>query len=114
MNIKDFIDSQYKEYATYDCVRSIPSITDGLKLPQRKALYGLLDLNTKAKVSTATSHIVKVSGYLHGETSMEDTVVRMAQSFPGDKQHPSIPGSRPIRFAPVKRVGCFALYLRYP
>lgn len=92
MNIKDFIDTQYKEYATYDCVRSIPSITDGLKLPQRKALFGLLDLNSKAKVSTATSHIVKVSGYLHGETSMEDTVVRMAQSFPGANNIPLFQG----------------------
>jgi DNA topoisomerase-2 len=83
MNVQDFIGKDYKEYATYDCVRSIPSITDGLKLPQRKALFGILDLNSKAKVSTATSHIVKVSGYLHGETSMEDTVVRMAQNYPG-------------------------------
>lgn len=92
MNIKDFIDKEYREFAIYACVRTIPSITDGLKLPQRKALFGVLDLNQKAKVSTATSHIIKVSGYLHGETSMEDTVVRMAQKYPGANNIPMFEG----------------------
>lgn len=92
MNIKDFIDKEYREFAIYACVRTIPSITDGLKLPQRKALFGVLDLNQKAKVSTATSHIIKVSGYLHGESSMEDTVVRMAQKYPGANNIPLFEG----------------------
>lgn len=92
MNIKDFIDKEYREFAVYNCVRTIPSIKDGLKLPQRKALFGVLDLNQKAKVSTATSHIIKVSGYLHGESSMEDTVVRMAQKYPGANNIPLFEG----------------------
>lgn len=92
MHVATFINNDYREFAIYDCVRSIPSIFDGLKLSQRKALYGVIDLNQKAKVSTATSHAVKVSGYLHGETSMEDAIVKMSQTFPGSNNLPIFKG----------------------
>jgi DNA gyrase/topoisomerase IV subunit A len=82
--LKDFINQDLKVFSNLDNVRSIPSLIDGFKDSQRKAVFGLFKHGTsEIKVAQLGSHAAMVSHYEHGEVSMCDTIVRLAQSFPG-------------------------------
>lgn len=84
--VKDFINSDFRDFSMDDNVRSIPSVIDGLKESQRKAIYGMTTRGESAgliKVSRAAGHIGKESDYHHGEKSMEDTITKLAQTFAG-------------------------------
>jgi DNA topoisomerase-2 len=86
MKVKDFVDTDFRDFSMDDNVRSIPSAIDGLKESQRKAVFGLLNRGESAgliKVAQAAGHVSKVSDYHHGEKSMEDTIVKLAQDFTG-------------------------------
>lgn len=84
--ISNFFDNEMIEFSIYDNQRSIPSIVDGMKPSQRKALHvGLRVLSTteKYKVKQFAGEVAKRAAYHHGETSMEGTIVNMAQTFVG-------------------------------
>tara|TARA_R110002020_G_scaffold90534_33_gene220543 strand:+ start:925 stop:2235 length:1311 start_codon:yes stop_codon:yes gene_type:complete len=84
--VKDFINTDFRDFSMDDNVRSIPSVIDGLKESQRKAIYGMSTRGESAgliKVSRAAGHIGKESDYHHGEKSMEGTIVKLAQDFAG-------------------------------
>lgn len=82
--VKDFIDNDLKVFSNLDNVRSIPSLVDGLKDAQRKAVFGLLKHgNEKIKVSQLGAFAGMVTHYNHGENSMCDTIVNLAQNFTG-------------------------------
>lgn len=82
--IKDFVDKDLKVFSNLDNVRSIPSLIDGLKDSQRKAVFGLLKHgNEKIKVSQLGAYAGMVTHYNHGEVSMCDTIVSLAQDFAG-------------------------------
>lgn len=82
--IKDFINNDLKIFSNLDNVRSIPSIIDGFKDSQRKAIYGMLQHGpSQVKISIAGSFAAMATEYAHGESSMCETMVGMAQNFPG-------------------------------
>lgn len=82
--LKDFINNDLKIFSNADNVRSIPSIIDGFKDSQRKAVYGMFEHgNSEIKVAQLGSHCAKVTAYQHGEESLCDTIVGLCQSFPG-------------------------------
>lgn len=86
VSIHNFIHSGFKEFSLYDNVRSIPSITDGLKPSQRKALWGTVARGENAgeiQVERLASMISAVTDYHHGTKSMEGTVIGMATPYPG-------------------------------
>lgn len=84
MNISEFIDTEFKTFSNLDNVRSIPQLIDGLKDSQRKAVYGMiLHGNSEIKVTQAAGKFALVTHYAHGEVSMADTIVGLAQRFPG-------------------------------
>lgn len=84
MNIKGFFDTEFKVFSNLDNVRSIPSLVDGLKDSQRKAVYGMMvHGGDKIKVAQAAGKFALATHYAHGETSMADTIVGLAQDFPG-------------------------------
>jgi DNA topoisomerase-2 len=83
-SIKSFVDEDLIVFSTMDNVRSIPSLVDGFKDSQRKAVFGLLDHGlSEIKVAQLGSHASKVSDYAHGENSMCDTIVGLAQDYAG-------------------------------
>lgn len=89
--IRDFIANEWAQYADYDNRRSLPHIMDGLKITQRKAMYAatLMPKNEKPiRVSQFASEAAKVTAYHHGEASMLDTVVKLAQDYPGSNNFP--------------------------
>lgn len=80
---KEFINKELIHFSNYDNIRSIPNIVDGLKPSQRKVLYGCLkrDLKNEIKVAQLVGYISEQTAYHHGETSLANTIIGMAQNF---------------------------------
>ena len=81
----DFIHKEFKHFSNADNDRSIPSLVDGLKESQRKVLFGTFKRNllVECKVSQLSGYISEHSCYHHGEMSLNQTIVGMAQDFVG-------------------------------
>lgn len=89
--VKDFIDQQFKPYATYDNERSIPSMVDGLKISQRKIIHTVfktLKDGQEIKVTNLGSASSNETHYKHGEDSIVDAVIGLAQDFAGSNNYP--------------------------
>jgi len=82
---KDFVNKELILYSMYDNIRSIPSICDGLKPAQRKILYACFKRNLKneMKVAQLAGYVAEHTGYHHGEDSLSQAIIGMAQSFVG-------------------------------
>ena len=83
---EDFINKELIHFSNYDVERSIPSMVDGLKISQRKILYSCFKTNLtgkEMKVAQLAAYVAQVSGYHHGEVSLQDAIVNMAQNFVG-------------------------------
>ena len=86
MRVKEFFDGEFIQFSKYDNVRSIPSLLDGFKVSQRKAIYGIQDRGENAaeiQVERIAAHVAAVSMYHHGAGSLESTIIGMAQKYPG-------------------------------
>ena len=83
--LSDFIHKEMIHFSKYDCDRSIPNMMDGLKVSQRKILYGSFKKNlvSEIKVAQLSGYISEHSGYHHGEASLNGAIVNMAQNFVG-------------------------------
>ena len=58
MSIYDFINKELIQFSRQDCIRSIPSMIDGLKPSQRKVLHGCIQRNLTKEIK-----VVQLSGY---------------------------------------------------
>jgi DNA topoisomerase-2 len=94
--LDEFVDRELKHFSIYDNTRSLANVIDGLKVSQRKILWGLRKLqlwNGTKKVLAVSGEISTMSSYHHGEKSLMDTMVGMAQRFVGANNvnllHPS-------------------------
>lgn len=86
LDISEFVNEELIHFSRGDVARSIPSATDGLKVSQRKALYGSFlkgIINTESKVAKLTAFVSDKMQYHHGESSMSGTIVGLAQDFVG-------------------------------
>jgi DNA topoisomerase-2 len=82
----DFIHKEFIHFSNYDVLRSIPTMMDGLKPSQKKVLYGcfLKKLyKDEIKVAQLTGFISEKTSYHHGENSLNQTIIGMAQNFIG-------------------------------
>ena len=88
--IKDFLNSDMKEFAQYDNVRKIPKLADGLKDSQRKALYGLSVFcnNGQLKVSQIGEMTSERTNYKHGGESLQGAIALMACDYTGSNNMP--------------------------
>jgi DNA topoisomerase-2 len=82
---EDFIHQELIHFSKYDCDRSIPNLMDGLKISLRKILYASFKkkLTTEIKVAQFTGYVSEHSCYHHGEASLNQAIVGMAQNFVG-------------------------------
>ncbi|WP_282774795.1 DNA gyrase subunit A [Phaeodactylibacter xiamenensis] len=86
VNIEDQMKSAYIDYSMSVIVsRALPDVRDGLKPVHRRVLYGMSDLGlTYNKSYKKSARIVgEVLGkyHPHGDSSVYDTMVRMAQNW---------------------------------
>ena len=79
----EFIDRELIHFSDYDCKRSIPSLCDGLKPSLRKILYSCFKRNLKKEIKVAqlAGYVSENSAYHHGEQSLYDSIIGMAQDF---------------------------------
>ncbi|KAJ6781742.1 hypothetical protein PWT90_07459 [Aphanocladium album] len=81
----DFVNKELILFSIADNMRSIPSIADGLKPGQRKVLYACFKRNLirDKKVVELAGYVSEKSAYHHGEQSLQQTIVNLAQTFVG-------------------------------
>lgn len=82
---EEFIHKELIHFSKYDCDRSIPNLMDGLKISLRKILYSAFKkrLTTEIKVAQFSGYVSENSCYHHGEESLNQAIVGMAQNFVG-------------------------------
>jgi len=107
INIDEEMRSAYIDYSMSVIVsRALPDVRDGLKPVHRRVLYGMLDLGlSNSKPYKKSARIVgEVLGkyHPHGDTSVYDAMVRMAQDWSlrypfveGQGNYGSIDGDQP-------------------
>ncbi|MEE8205133.1 MAG: DNA gyrase subunit A, partial [Dehalococcoidales bacterium] len=86
INIEDEMKSSYLDYAMSVIVsRALPDVRDGLKPVHRRILFAMNDLgmryNGPYKKSARIVGEVLGKYHPHGDTSVYDAMVRMAQDF---------------------------------
>ena len=86
VSYEDFVHKELKHFSKYDLERSIPNINDGLKTSQRKIMYGCFKKNIshkEIKVAQLAGYVSENAAYHHGEASLQQTIVGLAQDFVG-------------------------------
>lgn len=86
INIEDEMKSAYIDYSMSVIVsRALPDVRDGLKPVHRRVLYGMYELGVRSSSSHKKSARIvgEVLGkyHPHGDTSVYDSMVRMAQEW---------------------------------
>jgi DNA gyrase subunit A len=86
INIDEQMRSAYIDYSMSVIVsRALPDVRDGLKPVHRRVLFGMLDLglNNNKPTKKSARIVGEVMGkyHPHGDSSVYDTMVRMAQDF---------------------------------
>ncbi len=86
INIEEEMKSAYIDYSMSVIVsRALPDVRDGLKPVHRRVLYGMLDLGVRS--NSAFKKSARIVGEVlgkyhpHGDTSVYDAMVRMAQEW---------------------------------
>src|SRR5476651_2680668 len=107
INIDEEMRSAYIDYSMSVIVsRALPDVRDGLKPVHRRVLYGMLDLglNNNKPYKKSARIVGEVMGkyHPHGDASVYDTMVRMAQDWSlryplveGQGNYGSIDGDNP-------------------
>ena len=85
ISYEEFINKELIHFSNYDCDRNIPNLMDGLKISQRKIIFGAFKRNlvTEIKVGQFGNFVSEKSCYHHGEASLISTIISMAQNFVG-------------------------------
>jgi len=86
----DFIHKDLIHFSNYNLERSIPSVMDGLKTSQRKILFSAFkrNLTHEIRVAQFAGYVSEHSGYHHGEASLNEAIIGMAQDFMGANNMP--------------------------
>ena len=81
----DFINKELIQFSYNDNIRSIPCLCDGFKPGQRKILFSCFkrNLRSEIKVAQLSGYVAEHSAYHHGEISLSQTIIGMAQTFVG-------------------------------
>ncbi len=86
VNYEDFVNQDLIHFSNRDLERSINHICDGLKESTRKILYACLKrklYTNEIKVAQLAGNVSEVTAYHHGEQSLQQAIIGMAQIFVG-------------------------------
>ena len=83
--VSHLINKELVLFSISDNIRSIPSLVDGLKPGQRKVLFACFkkNLKTELKVAQLAGYVSEQTAYHHGEHSLQETIIKMAQNYVG-------------------------------
>ncbi len=85
VSFEEFIHKELIHFSNSDLERSIPSIMDGFKESQRKIFYACIKkkLTSEIKVAQLAGYVSEHTAYHHGEVSLQQAIVNMAQRYVG-------------------------------
>jgi len=86
VNYETFINKDLIHFSNRNLERSIPNIMDGLKESTRKILYACFKrklYTNEIKVAQLAGNVSEVTAYHHGENSLQEAIIGMAQIFVG-------------------------------
>ena len=86
VDYKSFVDKDLIHFSNRDLQRSINHICDGLKESTRKIIYACFKrrlYTNEIKVAQLSGYVSEVSAYHHGENSLQQAIVGMAQIYVG-------------------------------
>ena len=85
LDITDFVHKDLVNFSLADLKRSIAHMADGLKPSQRKVMYACFQKNLKdeMKVAQLAAFVAEKAVYHHGEVSLADTIVKLANDYVG-------------------------------
>jgi DNA topoisomerase-2 len=85
LDITDFVHKDLVNFSLADLKRSIAHVADGLKPSQRKVMYSCFqkNLTTEMKVAQLAAYVAEKSAYHHGEVSLAETIVKLANDYMG-------------------------------
>ncbi len=89
-SLSTYLNKELIKFFRNDCDRNIPNVYDGLKESQRKVVYAIKkrNLNEDVKVAQFGAYVAEQTQYHHGEENLFNTIIKMAQSFPGTNNIP--------------------------
>ena len=89
-DIDQFVHKELILHSTADNVRSIANIMDGLKPSTRKIIFAAFKRNLKKeiKVNQLAGYVSEHTDYHHGEASLVQAIIHMAQNFQGANNLP--------------------------
>lgn len=81
----EFVNKELILFSHADNERSVPHFMDGFKPSQRKVIFGCFkrNLRNEIKVAQLAGYISEHAAYHHGEASLTQTIIGMAQNFVG-------------------------------
>ncbi len=85
VNYTDFIDKDVIHFSNYNLERSIPSLCDRFKRSTRKIMFSCFKRNLikEVRVAQLSGFCSEVSNYHHGEVSLQEAIIGMAQNYVG-------------------------------
>jgi DNA topoisomerase-2 len=85
LSIGDFVHKDLVNFSLADLKRSIAHVADGFKPSQRKVLYAcfMKNLKDEMKVAQLAAYVSEKTAYHHGEVSLAETIVKLANDFVG-------------------------------
>jgi DNA topoisomerase II len=86
VDYKSFVDKDLIHFSNRDLQRSINHICDGLKESTRKIIYACFKrklYTNEIKVAQLSGYVSEVSAYHHGENSLQQAIIGMAQIYIG-------------------------------
>jgi DNA topoisomerase-2 len=85
LDITDFVHKDLVNFSLADLKRSIAHVADGLKPSQRKVMYSCFqrNLTVEMKVAQLAAYVAEKSAYHHGEVSLAETIVKLANDYTG-------------------------------
>jgi len=86
VDYKSFVNKDLIHFSNRDLQRSINHICDGLKESTRKIIYACFKkklYTNEIKVAQLSGYVSEVSAYHHGENSLQQAIVGMAQIYVG-------------------------------
>lgn len=87
----EFVNKELRLFSLDDLARSIPSAVDGLKTSQRKIVYAckLRPRNAgELRVAQLAGFVSEKAAYHHGEASLQNTIIGLAQAYVGSNNLP--------------------------
>ena len=85
VSFTEFVYSDLIHFSVYNLERAIPSICDGLKKSTRKIIHCCFKrrLTKDIKVAQLAGYVSEHGAYHHGEASLQEAIVGLAQDFVG-------------------------------